>query len=108
MEEGLKALEAGAQSGRLKDIAVAQQRLERLKQKYTRAAGAFDVQISQITPQDPNPPKAEQGQTQRELDSKFHLVRLGSTFRRLLCTPHQSERIRSQGDLATLHPVDGR
>ena len=48
LEEGLKKLQAAAESGRLKDLAVAQQRLGRLKQKYTRAAGAFDVQISTV------------------------------------------------------------
>lgn len=48
MEEGLKKLQAGAQSGRLKSVDVAQQRLGRLKQKYTRSAGAFDVQITSI------------------------------------------------------------
>jgi transposase len=49
MEEGLNKLQSAAQSGRLKDLATAQQRLGRLKQKYTRAAGAFEVQISPIS-----------------------------------------------------------
>lgn len=53
MEDGLKKLQASAQSGRLKDVAVAQQRLGRLKQQYTRAASAFDVQISKVEPIDP-------------------------------------------------------
>lgn len=58
LEEGLKKLQASAQSGRLKDVAVAQQRVGRLKQKYTRAAKAFDVQISQVEPLNPKDPKA--------------------------------------------------
>ena len=62
LEEGLKKLRAGAQSGRLKDVAVAQQRLGRLKQKYTRSAGAFDVRISKVEPQDPKNPKANKVQ----------------------------------------------
>jgi transposase len=48
MEEGLKKLQAAAQSGRLKSVDLAQQRLGRLTQKYTRSAGAFDVQITSI------------------------------------------------------------
>lgn len=59
MEEGLKKLQASAQSGRLKDVAVAQQRLGRLKQKYTRAASAFDVQISKLEPTDPQNKKVQ-------------------------------------------------
>ncbi len=51
LEDGLKKLQAAAQSGRLKDVAVAQQRVGRLKQKYTRAAGAFNVEISKVEPQ---------------------------------------------------------
>ena len=49
-EAGLKKLQAAADSGRLRDPAVAQQRLGRLKQQYTRSAGAFDVQISTLEP----------------------------------------------------------
>ena len=55
MEEGLKTLQSAAQSGRLKSVDVAQQRLGRLKQKYPRSAGAFDVQITPI-PAPPTPP----------------------------------------------------
>ncbi len=58
MEEGLKKLQAAAQSGRLKDVDVAQQRLGRLKQQYTRSAGAFDVQISKVEPQELQDSKA--------------------------------------------------
>jgi transposase len=45
MEEGLGRLQRSAQSGRLKDPAVANQRLGRLKERYWRASGAFDVKI---------------------------------------------------------------
>ncbi|TFG40874.1 MAG: IS1634 family transposase [Syntrophobacterales bacterium] len=45
MEDGLGRLQRSAESGRLKDSAVAHQRLGRLKERYWRASGAFDVQI---------------------------------------------------------------
>jgi len=44
-EEGLKKLAASAESGRLKDPAVANRRLGRLHERYWRASGAFDVVI---------------------------------------------------------------
>jgi transposase len=50
LEAGLKKLQAAADSGRLRDADLAQQRLGRLKQQYTRGAGAFDVQISKLEP----------------------------------------------------------
>ena len=51
MEKQLQKLQAGADSGRLKDEAVAHQRLGRLKERYWRAGGAFEVKIAAI----PNP-----------------------------------------------------
>ncbi|MEK7731543.1 MAG: IS1634 family transposase, partial [Planctomycetota bacterium] len=51
MENQLLKLQAGAQSGRLKDEAVAHQRLGRIKERYWRAGGAFEVKIAAI----PNP-----------------------------------------------------
>ncbi len=48
LEAGLKKLQAAAESGRLRDADIAQQRLGRLKQQYTRAAGAFDIQIVKL------------------------------------------------------------
>jgi transposase len=45
MEEGLGRLQRSAESGRLKDPAVAHQRLGRLKERYWRASGAFDVKV---------------------------------------------------------------
>ncbi len=45
MEAGLLKLQASAQSGRLKDEAIANQRLGRLNQRYWRAASAFTVKI---------------------------------------------------------------
>ena len=48
MEEGLSRLQRSAASGRLKDPAVAHQRLGRLKQRCWRASGAFDVKIREI------------------------------------------------------------
>lgn len=51
MENQLKKLQAGAECGRLKEEAVAHQRLGRLKERYWRAAAAFEVKIANI----PNP-----------------------------------------------------
>lgn len=48
MEAGLAKLRASAECGRLKDEAVAHQRLGRLKERYWRAATAFDVKIKPI------------------------------------------------------------
>jgi len=48
LESGLKKLQASAQSGRLKDPAVANRRLGRLLERQWRAAGAFDVVIEPI------------------------------------------------------------
>ncbi len=55
MEAGLLKLQASAQSGRLKDEAIANQRLGRLNQRYWRAASAFTVKIKPI-----RPPKGKQ------------------------------------------------
>jgi transposase len=48
METGLTKLQAAAESGRLKDSAVAHQRLGRLKERYWRAGSAFNVRITAI------------------------------------------------------------
>jgi transposase len=48
MEEGLKRLAASAESGRLRDGGVAHERLGRLRERYWRGAGAFDVRITPI------------------------------------------------------------
>jgi len=45
MAAGLQKLQAAAQSGRLRDVTVAHERLGRLRQRCWRAARAFDVQI---------------------------------------------------------------
>ncbi len=49
MEAGLVKLQASAESGRLKDEAIANQRLGRLNQRYWRAASAFSVKIKPIS-----------------------------------------------------------
>jgi len=49
MEAGLMKLQASAESGRLKDEAMANQRLGRLNQRYWRAASAFTVKIKPIS-----------------------------------------------------------
>jgi transposase len=50
LEEGLKKLQAAAESGRLKDEAVAGERLGRLKERNWRASHAFDVTIKKLKP----------------------------------------------------------
>jgi transposase len=51
MEAGLNRLQQSAESGRLRDPGLAHQRLGRLRERYWRAAGAFEVKITSI----PNP-----------------------------------------------------
>ena len=48
MEAALQKMQRSAESGRLKDAALAQRRLGRLQQRYWRSAGAFDVKITEI------------------------------------------------------------
>jgi len=48
METHLKKLQSSAESGRLRDAGLAHQRLGRLRERYWRAAGAFDVKIAPI------------------------------------------------------------
>jgi transposase len=48
MEEHLKRLAASAENGRLRDAGVAHERLGRLRERYWRGAGAFDVRISPL------------------------------------------------------------
>jgi len=48
MEEGLKKLAASAASGRLKDAGEARERLGRLRERYWRAGGAFEVSIAPL------------------------------------------------------------
>lgn len=53
LEAGLKKIQAAAVAGRLKDVAVAGERLGRLKQQNWRASHAFDVKIQKLsTPRD--------------------------------------------------------
>jgi transposase len=48
MEAGLKKMQVAAEAGRLKDEAVAGQRLGRLKQQNSRASQAFEVTIKKL------------------------------------------------------------
>ncbi len=50
LEEALRKMQASAQSGRLKDEAVANRRLGRLLGQYWRAARAFEVKIERLSP----------------------------------------------------------
>jgi transposase len=49
-EDKLRRLASAAQRGRLKDEALAHQRLGRLRERYWRANGAFEVTIRRLTP----------------------------------------------------------
>jgi len=49
-EAKLQKLAAAAQSGRLRDEALANQRLGRLRERYWRASGAFEVTIRRLSP----------------------------------------------------------
>ncbi len=57
LETGLQKLRAAADSGRLRDPAIANRRLGRLLQRYQRGAAAFKVQIAVLPP----PLEAESG-----------------------------------------------
>jgi transposase len=48
MEVGLQKLARAAETGRLRDTSLAHERLGRLKERYSRAAGAFEVRIESI------------------------------------------------------------
>ncbi len=48
MQAGLEKLQAAAESGRLKDLGTAHERLGRLRQRCWRASGAFEVKIKAI------------------------------------------------------------
>jgi transposase len=48
MEAGLTRLQSAAERGRLRDLAVAHERLGRLKERYWRAGSAFHVKIAPI------------------------------------------------------------
>jgi transposase len=56
LEAGLHKLRAAADSGRLRDPALANRRLGRLLQRYQRAAAAFEVQIAVLPPVSTPPP----------------------------------------------------
>ena len=55
-EVGLTKLQQAAEKGTLRDAAAAHQRLGRLKERYWRAAGAFEVQVTPL-PQPTDKPK---------------------------------------------------
>jgi transposase len=57
LEAGLHKLRVAAESGRLRDPALANRRLGRLLQRYQRAAAAFEVNIATLPPADADAPK---------------------------------------------------
>jgi transposase len=50
LEEALRKMQSAAESGRLKDEAIANRRLGRLMCQYWRAAGALEVKIQRLSP----------------------------------------------------------
>ena len=76
-EAALVRMQAQAESGRLKDPAVANRRLGRLAQQYWRAAGAFDVTIQRRR-------GPRQGAAESLLETRHSLERLGRAVRGLL------------------------
>jgi transposase len=50
LQAALEKMQAAAESGRLKDEAIANRRLGRLLCQYWRAAGAFEVQVERLSP----------------------------------------------------------
>jgi len=50
LQAALVKMQASAESGRLKDEAVANRRLGRLMYQYWRAAGAFEVEVQRLSP----------------------------------------------------------
>jgi len=57
LEAGLHKLSAAAESGRLRDPALANRRLGRLLQRYQRAAAAFEVHIATLPSADADSPR---------------------------------------------------
>ena len=53
LEAGLFKLQTAAERGRLRDPALANRRLGRLLQRYQRAAGAFEVSVTVLSPAEP-------------------------------------------------------
>ena len=60
MEAQLVKLRASAEHGRLHDLTAAHQRLGRLKERYWRVAGAFEVKIQPVPHATSNPDAAKQ------------------------------------------------
>jgi transposase len=55
LEAGLLKLQVAAERGRLRDPAAANRRLGRLLQRYLRAAGAFEVSVTPLSLEEPQP-----------------------------------------------------
>ena len=101
LEAALRKMQASAESGRLKDEALANRRLGRLMCQYWRAAGAFEVKIEPLSP--------PQGKARLRIawTRNDQLERLGGVVGRVLPIANESSRDRSGGAVEALHPVDG-
>jgi len=81
MEAALERMSSSAAKGRLKDPSVAYMRLGRLRERYWRAASAFDVKIDQITRSNGKPglqvtwTRQEQWSAWAELSEGCYLLR---------------------------------
>jgi len=58
LEAGLKKMQASAESGRLKDEAIANRRLGKLMKQYWRASGAFTLNVEKVESLSPSQGKA--------------------------------------------------
>ena len=102
LEAALRKMQASAESGRLKDEAVANRRLGRLMGQYWRAAGAFDVKIERLSPPQGKAP------LRSHLDAQPALERLGRLVGGLLPAADEPQRDRPGDVVEALHPVDRR
>ena len=98
-EAALVRMQAQAESGRLKDLGLANRRLGRLAQQYWRAAGALEVTI-----------KRRRGPGKARLKISWKRNARWSDWAALvgglLLAADQLERNRSRHPLETLHPID--
>ena len=101
LEMALRKMQASAESGRLKEEAVANRRLGRLMCQYWRAAGAFDVKIERLSPPQ-GKVRLRIAWTRNDRWNDWAALVGG-----LLPLADQSPRDRSGGAVEALHPVDG-
>jgi transposase len=77
MEVGLKRLAASAQSGRLKDVELARERLGRLKERNWRVASAFKVRMRTIGGSNGKAPRLSISWSRNDRWSEWHALSEG-------------------------------